>query len=96
MAFVKILNASNIQFELAYLGTSFKQIGNGSFSVPPGKIGVYKIESSASGKEVLGYDVVSVFERYPVPNFKAQDSYIYNFMFDGSKVTADSPKKIVF
>jgi hypothetical protein len=96
MAFIKILNTSATQFELAHLGTSYKQTGNGALSVPSGKTGVYKIESTAAGKAYNDFEVVSVFNRYAIPAFSAQNSYIYNFTFNGTNVTAGSAQKIVF
>jgi hypothetical protein len=97
MAFIKIVNASNTHFELAYFGTSFKQTGNGVLPVPSGQTGVYQIESSADGKEITGYKVISVFTPCSVPDFTAKDSYIYNFIFDGASVTAHGqPQKIIF
>jgi hypothetical protein len=96
-AFIKILNTSNMQFELAYLGTSFKQTGNGNLSVPTGKTGVYKLESiPADGKLYHDYRLVSTFQNTAVPDFTAQNGYIYSFSYDGSAVTKTGEQSITF
>jgi hypothetical protein len=96
MAFIKILNASNMQFELHYLGTAFKQAGNGNLPVPSGKIGVYQLSSTAEGRLVTGYTAHSTFETVTIPDFTAQHSYIYTWTYNGSTVQQTGSQKIVF
>jgi hypothetical protein len=95
-AFVKILNASDMQFELRYLGTAFKQAGNGNLPVPVGKTGVYEFSSTAEGKLVSGYTVHITFQSAAVPDFTAKHSYIYSFTCNGTTVTKTGEQKIVF
>jgi hypothetical protein len=95
-AFVKILNASGMQFELHYLGTAFKQAGNGNLPVPIGKTGVYEFSSTAEGKPVSGYTVHTAFQSVSVPDFTATNSYIYSFTYNGTAVTKTGEQKIVF
>jgi hypothetical protein len=96
-AFIKILNASNMQFELAYMGTSFKQTGNGNLSVATGKTGVYKLEGiPAEGKLYHDYRVVSTFQNTTIPDFTVQNGYIYSFSYDGSAVTKTGDQSITF
>jgi hypothetical protein len=96
-AFIKILNTSSLQFELAYLSTSFKQTGNGNFSVAPGKTGVYKLEGiPAEGKLYHDYRVVSTFQSTTIPDFTALNGWIYNFKYDGSAVTKTNEQSIIF
>jgi hypothetical protein len=95
-AFVKILNATNMQFELHYLGTAFKQTGNGNLPVPVGKTGVYEFSSTAEGKPVTGYTVHNTLQSVPVPDFIAKNSYVYSFTYSGSMVSKTNEQKIVF
>jgi hypothetical protein len=95
-AFVKILNTSDMQFELRYLGTAFTQTGNGNLPVPPGKTGVYEFSSTAEGKPVSGYTVHTALQSVTVPDFTAKNSYIYNFTYNGVAVTKTGEQKIVF
>jgi hypothetical protein len=96
-AFIKILNTSSMQFELAYQGTSFKQTGNGNLSVPTGKTGVYKLEGiPAAGKLYHDYRVVSTFQNTTIPDFTAMNGYIYSFSYDGSAVTKTGEQSITF
>jgi hypothetical protein len=86
-AFLKISNSSDLQFELRYLGTAFKQAGNGNIPVAPSKTGVYKIESiPAAGKLITNYKCVSTFQETVIQDFTAQKGYIYNFTYNGSSV----------
>ncbi|MDR1955634.1 MAG: hypothetical protein LBQ30_02125 [Treponema sp.] len=96
MAFARILNTSGMQFELHYLGTAFKQAGNGNLPVPPGKTGVYQFSSTAEGKLISGYTVHSTFEALTIPDFTAKHSYIYNFTYSGTTVVKTSEQKILF
>jgi hypothetical protein len=96
-AFIKILNTSNMQFELAYLGTSFKQTGNGNFSVATGKTGVYKLDGiPTEGKLYHDYRVVSNFQNTTIPDFTAVNGYIYSFSYDGAAVTKTGEQSITF
>jgi hypothetical protein len=97
MAFIKILNSANVQFELRYLGTAFKQAGNGNFSVAPGKIGVYKLEDIPSGGKLYhDYRLVSTFVDTIIPDFTAVNGYIYDFTYNGSAVTKTGEQSITF
>jgi hypothetical protein len=95
-AFVKIINTSNMQFELHYLGTAFKQAGNGNLPVPPGKIGVYEFSSTTEGILFSGYTVHNSLQSVPVPDFTVKNSHIYNFTYDGTSVTKTGEQKILF
>ncbi|GHU73020.1 hypothetical protein FACS189450_11950 [Spirochaetia bacterium] len=96
-AFIKILNTSSLQFELRYLGTAFKQTGNGNLSVAPGKTGVYKLEGIPSvGKLYSGYQTISTFESTTIPDFTAMNGFIYNFTYNGSSVTQTGSQAITF
>jgi hypothetical protein len=95
-AFARILNTSSMQFELHRLGTAFKQAGNGNVPVPPGKIGVYQIPSSAEGTVHSDYSVLSTFDSVNVPEFTATNSYVYSFTYNGTSVVKTGEQKIVF
>jgi len=96
-AFIKILNSGNLQFELRYLGTVFKQTGNGNIPVAPGKTGVYKLEDiPAGGKLHQNYVVASTFENTTIPDFTAMNGNIYNFTYNGSSVTQTGTQTILF
>jgi hypothetical protein len=96
-AFIKILNASNMQFELHKQGTAYKQMGNGNIPVPPGKFGVYEISSTAEGLTHRDYSVHTTFNPVSVPEFTAKNSYVYNFTYNGSTITLQGPgQKIIF
>jgi len=96
-AFIKILNTSNLQFELRYLGTVFKQTGNGNISVAPGKTGVYKLDGiPAGGRLYQNYQVASTFESTVIPDFTAENGTIYSFTYNGSSVTQTGTQTIVF
>jgi hypothetical protein len=96
-AFVKILNAGSLQYELHYLGTVFKQAGNGNISVAPGKTGVYKLEGiPAAGKLMQNYELVSTFTPTVIPGFTAVKGFIYSFTYNGSTVVKTGEQTIVF
>jgi hypothetical protein len=80
-SFVKIQNASDMPFELNYLGSFYKQAGNGETTVASGEIGIYKVSG-----EINGYTITQVFKEYSFPNFTAKKGRIYNFIFDGNSV----------
>jgi len=91
--FLKIQNSSGEHFELNYLGTFYRQAGNGEFPVPSGKVGIYKVNGET---EIKGYTITQVFEQYPFPEFTAQSGYIYDFEFDGNSVKSIGEQKITF
>ena len=96
-AFIKILNSGNLQFEFRYLGTVFKQTGNGNIPVAPGKTGVYKLEGiPAGGKLFQNYTVVSTFASTTIPDFTAENGNIYSFIYDGNSVTQTGEQTIIF
>jgi hypothetical protein len=96
-AFIEILNAGSLQYELRYLGTVFKQAGNGSISVAPGKTGVYKLEGvPAAGKLMENYELVSTFAATVIPGFMAMKGFIYRFTYSGSSVIKTGEQTIVF
>jgi len=96
-AFIKILNTSNLQFELRYLGTVYKQTGNSNISVAPGKTGVYKLEGiPTGGKLYQNYEVVSTFANTTIPDFTAQNGNIYSFTYNGTTVTQTGTQTILF
>jgi hypothetical protein len=96
-AFIKILNAANLPFELRYLGMAFKQTGSGSLSVAPGKTGVYKREGiPAEGELLSGYTAVSTFASAALPDITLRNGFIYSFTYDGSAVTPAGEQTIVF
>ena len=96
-AFVKILNSSGMPIEFNRLGVHYKQVGNGELEVPSGRSGIYKIDSSESGIEIIGYTVFQQIDQYyPVREFTAKNGYIYNFEFDGSSVIPKGELRINF
>jgi len=96
-AFIKILNSGNLQFELKYLGTVFKQTGNGNIPVAPGKTGVYKFEGIPTGGKLFqDYTVASTFESTTIPDFTAENGNIYSFTYNGSSVTQTGTQTIIF
>ena len=101
-AFVKILNSASLQFELKYLGTVFKQTGNGNVPVAPGKTGVYKLPLGteggipAEGKLYQNYEVVSTFANTAIPDFTVKNGVIYSFTYNGSSVIKTGEQTIVF
>ena len=101
-AFIKILNSSSLQFELKYLGTVFKQTGNGNISVAPGKTGVYKLPLGteggipAEGKLYQNYQITSTFANTAIPDFTAKNGFIYSFTYNGSTVIKTGEQTIIF
>jgi hypothetical protein len=96
-AFIKILNTSTLQCELKYLGTVFKQTGNGNISVAPGKTGVYKLEGiPTGGKLYQNYEVTSTFENTAIPDFTAENGSIYSFTYNGTTVTQTGTQTVLF
>jgi hypothetical protein len=96
-AFIKILNTADMQCELKYLGTVFKQTGNGNVPIAPGKTGVYKLEGiPAAGKLYQNYQLVSTFDSITIPDFTAKNGFIYSFSYNGTSVTKTGEQTIVF
>ncbi|MDR0495259.1 MAG: hypothetical protein LBG95_06510 [Treponema sp.] len=101
-AFIRILNSASLQFELRYLGTVFKQTGNGIIPVAPGKTGVYKLPLGTEGsipdegRLYQNYEAVSTFENTAIPDFTVNNGYIYSFIYDGSSVTKTGEQTIIF
>jgi len=96
-AFIKIMNSSSLQFELKYLGTVFKQTGNGNIPVAPGKTGVYKLEGIPDGGKLFqNYAVASTFANTAIPDFTAVNGNIYSFTYNGSSVTQTGTQTIIF
>ena len=101
-AFIKILNSSSLQFELKYLGTVFKQTGNGNIPVAPGKTGVYKLPLGteggipAEGKLYQNYQIASTFANTTIPDFTAKNGFIYSFTYNGSSVIKTGEQTIIF
>jgi len=96
-AFIKILNSGNLQFELRYLGTVFKQTGNNNVPVAPGKTGVYKLDGiPTGGKFYENYEVVSTFASTTIPDFTAMNGFIYSYTYNGSSVTKTGEQTIIF
>jgi len=90
--FLKILNSSNKDFKLNYLGTTYRQAGNGELSVPSGKVGIYKMDSRDGYAEIT----ITQSEQYPFPEFTAKNGYIYDFEFNGNSVKQTGEQKIIF
>jgi hypothetical protein len=79
-AFIKILNSSNLPCEFRYLGTVFKQTGNGNVPVAPGKTGVYKLEGIPNnGRLHQNYEVVANFVNTTIPDFTAMNGFICSY-----------------
>jgi hypothetical protein len=95
-AFVKILNASDMQFELHRLGNAYKQTGNGNLPVPMGKTGVYEMLSTPEGTNHSEYTVHTALHSVSVPEFTAKNSYVYSFIYNGATVTKTGEQKILF
>jgi hypothetical protein len=96
-AFIKILNSSSLQFELKYVGTVFKQTGNGNIPVAPGKTGVYKLEGIPSdGKLYQNYEVATNSASTTIPDFTVMNGFIYSFTYDGNSVTKTGEQTIIF
>jgi len=101
-AFVKILNTSSLQFELKYLGTVFKQTGNGNVPVAPGKTGVYKLPLGtegnipAEGKLYQNYEAVSTFANTTIPDFIVKNGFIYSFTYNGNSVIKIGEQTLIF
>ena len=96
-AFVKILNKYSMPCEFRFLGNVFFQTGNGNIPVPTGKTGVYKLEGIPSeGKLYHNYQVFSNFIGTIVPDFTAENGWIYEFEYNGSSVTLTKKWKFIF
>jgi hypothetical protein len=100
-SFIKIANASGMDFELGCLNAVFYQV-NGALPVPSGKTGLYKADNSSacyySNGEIRGYAIKQglLGNPYPFPEFIAMKGYIHNFKFDGNEVVQTGDQKIIF
>jgi len=81
-SFLKIYNGSDVPFQLRRQGYLCIQAGNGGTSVPVGTFGVYKIDASASYRNLFINTDSNV-----LPDFTVEQGYIYNFEFDGNNIT---------
>jgi hypothetical protein len=101
-AFIKIINSHNLPFEFRYLGSVFKQTGNGNISVAPYKTGVYKLPLSTEGsipmegKVYQNYEVNSTFASTTIPDFTVKNGFIYSFTYNGSSVAKTGEQTIIF
>jgi len=96
-AFITILNTYNLPVELRYLGTVFKQTGNGNISIIPGKTGVYKLERiPTDGKLYQNYELVSTFANTTISDFTVKNGFIYSFTYIGSSVEGPKEQPIIF
>jgi hypothetical protein len=96
-AFIRIVNAHNLPFEFSYLGTVFKQAGNDTVSVSPGKIGVYKVEDiPGEGRLIQNYQLVSTSASTSIPDFTAMNGVIYGFTYNGTSVVSIGNQTIIF
>jgi hypothetical protein len=96
-AFIKILNTASLPCELRYLGTVFKQSGNGNIPIAPGKTGVYKLDGiPAAGKLIQNYELVSTFAHTVIPDLTVKKGFIYEFTYNGSSAVQTGEQTIVF
>ena len=96
-AFLRILNASSLPFELRHLDAVIKQAGNNNLSVAPGRTGVYKLDNiGAEGKLVQNYTINGNFTATAIPGFTAMNGKIYQFTFNGSQVTSTGEQNLIF
>jgi hypothetical protein len=97
-AFVRLVNASDLQIELNYLGQQFQQTGtNKVIPIPNGETGVYKFTSiPREGKLYSGYTLTSNFNSVPFPEFTAKPGYIYDFTYNGIGIVKTQEKNINF
>jgi hypothetical protein len=90
-AFIKIRNTSSNSIEFCQRSNCWSQ-ANGEFPVPPrGNPGVYRVSGKIEGRAVKYTDLV---DSYPLPDFIAENGYIYNFTFDGNSVEEGRRQKI--
>jgi len=96
-AFIMILNSSNLQFELRYQGTVFKQEDNKNIPVAPYKTGIYKLDGiPAEGKLYRNYTVVSTFASATIPDFTTWNGNIESFTYNGSSVVHTKTNKFIW
>jgi hypothetical protein len=86
--YIRIKNRASSHFELAYLGTAYKQASNEELPVPVGKTGIYQFKDNLN---ITGYRLQSVFEEIAVPNITLQKGWIYDFVFTSED---DEPRVI--
>jgi hypothetical protein len=90
-AFLKIKNASDKSIELYKRSNVLLHAGRESPIPNGGKIGIYEISGKMEGYTVK-YNGGS--DSYPLPDFTADEGYIYNFTFDGNSVELTKRQKI--
>jgi len=100
-SFIKIQNASSMDFELNCLNNALRPI-NGELPVPSNKEGLYigsKVKDTAcfSNGEVSGLIVRQglIDAVFPIPEFTMENGYIYNFKFDGYEVIQNEKERIM-
>jgi len=97
-AFIKITNTHNLPAELRRFGTIFSQAGTGNIPIAPGRTGVFRLDQIPPGEGFLlhGFNIVSTFAVTPLPEFTAQNGFIYSFIFDGTSVRKTGERTIIF
>jgi len=97
-SFIKILNTSNNSIEFNHLSMLLLQAGNREFSVPSGKVGIYRVNADdyRGETEIKDYTITQGFDKYPFPELIAKNGYIYNYEFDGRTVTEKGGQKLTF
>jgi len=96
-AFIKVLNSYNLPVELRYSGRILQQAGNSIYPIASGKTGVYKLSNLPDEGELSqNYRVVSTFNEVAVPDFTANNGFIYSFTYDGTSVTKTGEQTIIF
>jgi len=100
-SFIKIQNASSMDFELNCLNNALLPI-NGELPVPSSKYGLYigsKVKNTACfiNGEVSGLIVRQglIDAEFHIPEFTMENGYIYNFKFDGHEVIQKEPERIM-
>jgi len=97
-SFIKILNASDMDFELRCLSMALYQV-NKTLSVQSSKSGLYNVNniknsSCFSNDEIKGL-TVKQGTTFLFPEFTIINGYIYNFKFDGNEVIQNETEKII-
>jgi len=96
-AFIQITNISDLPVELKYYGTIYKQTGNNAVPVAPGKTGVYKLSGIPdSGMLYQNLTVATSFEGAVIPEFTAQNGWIYYFTYNGVNAVNSGKQSLVF
>jgi hypothetical protein len=89
-AFLKIKNSSEKPIELYNRYSVILHAGRES-SISSGKYGIYEISGKIEGRRIVYNELV---DSYPLPDFTAENGYIYNFKFDGNSVELTKRQKI--